>query len=255
MATKLIDESVAPYDSARILSNSDSGASAWAHNRPTTHGMSLSPHEFRMAAAIRTGTALSGDDECICGERLTTHHATSCRKIAARIWRHDWLVDDVFNFLRSHRIWARKEVHVVSGSDARIDILARIDGVFYWCDVMVTQPACVSYIRQGSNSREGVALSIGEKKKFAEWNGRRPPPGAVVVPLVMETSGRLGKHFKKFLKLITKAVKAQRPSTYVGSQPFTMVPAFVRQLSVTMQKGNVAMVDQAERESSIVGSH
>ena len=140
---------------------------------------------------------------------------------------------------------------MVHGSQARIDILARIDGIFYWCDVMVTQPSCASYLKLGSASRAGAAAKAGETKKFSEWNRRNPPPNVVVMPLVIETSGRLGEHFKRFLRDVANAVKARRARGHIGSQPFTRVPAFVRQLSVTLQRGNVAMVDQAERESQV----
>ena len=251
MATGLVDESVPPPDRARILSNCDSGASAWGHTRPTKFRLALSPHEYAMAVAIRNGTALTGDGVCICGASLTTHHATSCHKIAARIWRHDWLVEDILDFLHSHGLWARKEVHVVRGSQARIDILALIDGIYYWCDVMVTQPSCVSYLKRGSDTRAGAAAKEGETKKFSEWNNRNPPPGVEVMPLVIETSGRLGEHFKRFLRIVASAVKARRARGHIGSQPFTKVPAFVRQLSVTLQRGNVAMIDQAQRESQV----
>ena len=59
MATGLVDDSVPPPDRARILSNSDSGASAWGHTRPTKLRLALSPHEYAMAVAIRNGTALT----------------------------------------------------------------------------------------------------------------------------------------------------------------------------------------------------
>ena len=158
MATGLVDDSVPPPDRARILSNSDSGASAWGHTRPTKLRLALSPHEYAMAVAIRNGTALTGDDVCICGARLTTHHATSCHKIAARIWRHDWLVEDILDFLHSHGLWARKEVYVVHGSQARIDILAR-----RWHLLLVRRDGYSAFMCVISQARIGFACRSGCK--------------------------------------------------------------------------------------------
>ena len=74
-----------------------------------------------------------------------------------------------------------------------------------------------------------------------------PGPDVKILPLVMETSGRLGGHFKKFLKLVAESAEADGIGPALGCQPFTTVQAVVRELVLTLQKGNVAMVDETER--------
>ncbi len=249
LGAKLITDSTPPAERARIISKSDNAAAAWSHTRPTKVSLRMSPHEVKVSAAVLNGTAFDGSTLCICGLPLTTAHATSCRKLSARIMRHDWLVQECLDILLLLGLWARKEVQVVPGTDARIDLLFRIDGVYYWCDVMVTQPCCQSYLDMGSAVTPGAALKAGEAKKFHEWNNRHPPAGVVILPLVLEASGRMGSHFKKFLKLIVKHATDNRASSAFGSQPFSFVSNLVRQLSVTLHRGNVAMVDQAEQLS------
>jgi hypothetical protein len=109
---------------------------------------------------------------------------------------------------------------------------------------MVTEPSCETYLSLGSGQHAGVAIKQGEAKKFRIWNNRNPPAGVVIVPLVMESSGRIGGHFKKFLKVVMEAVKEHNGDA-MSAQPYTKVIDIVRQLSVTMQKGNVAIIDEA----------
>ena len=123
-------------------------------------------------------------------------------------------------------------------SKCRIDIVTRIDGVMHWCDVMVTEPSSATYLALGSGVRPGVALVEGQKRKFRHWSPRAGP-GIVVVPLVMETSGRLGSHFKSFLSKVVRAAIARREATGSLSQQYTSVSTIARQLSVTVQKATL----------------
>ena len=207
----------------------------------------MSPHEWKVACALRHHW-LRDDGTCVCGARLTATHMLSCRHLRARITRHDWILQDVLDFLHSLGIWAQKEIVISPDGKCRVDIVARIDGVMYWCDVMVTEPSSKTYLDLGSAKRAEVAIEEGHKKKFRHWNPQAPPE-VIVVPLVMETSGRLGKHFKSFIATAVKSAAAKRRATGALSQPYTSVPTIVRQLSVTVQKGNVAMVDEAGRRA------
>jgi hypothetical protein len=174
----------------------------------------------------------------------------SCKHLRARITRHDWLVQDVVDFLHSLGIWDQKEVIISSEGKWRVVIVTRIDGAMHWCDVMVTEPSSATYLALGSADRPGVALVEGQKKKFRHWNPKARP-GIVIVPLVMETSGRLGNHFKTFLSKVVRSAIARREAMGALSQPYTSVSTIARQLSVTVQKGNVAMVDEACRRARV----
>jgi hypothetical protein len=209
----------------------------------------MSPHEWRVASALRHHW-LHDDGTCVCGAPLTATHMVSCRHLRARITRHDWILQDVLDFLHSLGIWAQKELLISSDGKWRVDIVARIDGVIYWCDVMITEPSCDTYLKLGSAERPDVAIEEGHKKKFRHWN-QQIKVGVVIVPLVMETSGRLGKHFKAFIATAVKSAIAKRKATGALSQPYTSASTIVRQLSVTVQKGNVAMVDEACRRARV----
>ena len=119
----------------------------------------------------------------------------------------------------------------------------------HWCDVMVTEPSSATYLALGSADRPGVALAEGQKK-IRHWSPKAGPD-ITVVPLVMETSGRLGSQFKGFLSKVVRSAKARRVATGALSQPYTSVSTIARQLSVTIQKGNVAMVDEACRRARV----
>lgn len=242
-------QSVSSADRARNLSKSDSSASAFLHTLPRKQSLMMSPHEWQVASALRHGW-LHDDGSCACGALLTPAHMVSCRHLRARITRHDWLVQDVVDFLHSLGIWAQKEVIISSEGKWRVDIVTRIDGVMHWCDVMVTEPSSATYLNLGSADRPAVALVEGQKKKLRHWLPKAGR-GIVIVPLVMETSGRLGNRFKDFLSKVVDSANARRKATGSLSQPYSSVSSIVRQLSITVQKGNVAMVDEACRRARV----
>ena len=200
---------VSPADCARILSNSDSGASSTLHTRPTKRALILSRHQCLTYLALRHGTLYDGSRKCVCGKPLTNGHVLGCKRLSSRIWRHDLIVQVVYDYIRKMGIAARKEVMINPSKDWRVDVLAHIDGVTYWLDVNITEPSSPSFLAMGSGARPGVAARFAEKRKFSQWNRRSPGPDVKILPLVMETSGRLGGHFKKFLKLVAESAESK----------------------------------------------
>jgi hypothetical protein len=131
-----------------------------------------------------------------------------------------------------------REGSVVSDTgENRIDIWTRVDGVVKWCDVTVTDPCNESVVAEASKSA-GAAARKAESKKRSSWKDLATAAGADVVPLAFETTGFRGDALNKFLREM-EASSAEGPSRH----------SLLVQLSVTMQKFNVAMVRMAGRQA------
>ena len=124
----------------------------------------------------------------------------------------------------------RKEVVGLCANE-RVDLWVYNNGVTYWCDVTVVEPANPSY--PASASREASALASAESKKRSKW-GRLKPAGVLDLPLAMESSGRSGEQFEDFLSTM------EAEST--GGQGRGRLLA---QLSVTCMRFNAQMVCEA----------
>jgi hypothetical protein len=133
-----------PADAARNTSNSNSASAAWTRAVPTEPCLVMNPHEFRTAHKIRCGQPLFPHDsfsKCKCGTKLSNAHALSCKHLRSRFIRHDSIVQDIFEWLRSQSIHAVKEFLPLPDSSARVDIWIRHRGVVYWCDVHIREPS------------------------------------------------------------------------------------------------------------------
>ena len=147
------------------------------------------------------------------------------------------LLDDVMQWLRRRRINVSKEVSGLTKSRSeRVDVLVRCEGLVYWCDVSVAEPASASYLEQ-SCKKAGWAASKAEAAKTSKWK-KFAPSGVRVQPLVMETSGRVGRAMGTFLKTMEKASASGATDTYSRSD-------LVMQLSVTCLRFNAQCVREA----------
>ena len=117
-----------------------------------------------------------------------------------------------------------------------MDLWVRIDGVVRWCDLTVSEPGVRSALA-ASSVRAGSAAKAAEARKLSKWTPRAPA-NVVVEPLAMETTGRVGEAMQKFLRF------AQESSS--GEVSCAML---VVQLSVTMAKLNVALLQEAGRKA------
>ena len=104
----------------------------------------------------------------------------------------------------------------------------------------MSDPCNASYLRY-SSKEIGYTIRSGEKAKVSHWKQRANDagiPGITVIPIVFETSGRIGEIFRDFIKHVVQ-------QTGTGPKQDKLWD----QLSVTLQRGNVAMIDEAVRKS------
>jgi hypothetical protein len=243
-----------PKVAARILSNQHSGATAWLRALPVKPSLRMEPLVFRQAVgifcgiaplALPSGTRCCLAKDCRVGNAvLDLPHALSCKGLSAVKTRHDTILGDLHNYMRLRRVLVKKE-WFADGSKSRkwrVDLWVRTDDAQeIWTDVSITEPGCATYLAVGSDRKAGVAAKKRESVKMADWSkvvrdlGR---VGVQVAPLVLETTGRLGGDFEKFLSTI-ESVSRGGPRTHLISQ-----------ISVTLAKWNVECVREAGRKAA-----
>ena len=123
----------------------------------------------------------------------------------------------------------------------RADLWIRTDdGQELWCDVSIPEPGCRSYLKLGSAREAGVAARKAESNKLSHWNSiihRYGKAAVKAVPIILESTGFLGKSFEAFLKTIE--------SVSVGPSRAKLIS----QISVTLMKCNVDCVREAGRKA------
>jgi hypothetical protein len=229
-----------PTLAARNLSNRHSGATAWLRIVPVRRSLRFTPSEFRAVARIFSGARPRAlpNVPCKCKAELTLAHALSCRHLRGRFLRHDALVEDVFQWLRRRRIHSVKETYVSDKGEDRVDIWVRADSTVMWCDVTVTDPSCKSIVAAAAKN-VGAAAKRADGQKRSAWRDLAEAENADVVPLVFETSGRRGTALEKFLREMERASEDDGPSKR----------ELLDQLSITVQKFNVAMIREAGQKA------
>jgi hypothetical protein len=235
-----------PALAARIKSNQHRGASAWLRALPTKASLRFDPLEFRQATEIYCNWLSGVPPETRC--RLTTDckkdqpllrlpHALTCKSLAARFTRHDAVVSDIFNWLRSRKIVVKKEFMPIPGKCNRVDLWARTDdGQVFWCDVSLPDPAQQTYLENGSASSGGVAAKAIESVKNSKWS-KLVPAGVQLFPLVIENTGYVGGLAEEFFRRICASTETGRSLNNL-----------VTQISVTLQKYNVQCVREIGRK-------
>ena len=134
----------------------------------------------------------------------------------------------------------KKEILTTPDMKQRLDLWVRTDdGVVSWCDVSIAEPGRKTYLALGSDTQAGVAAKQAESHKKSVW-GSRAPPGVMVTPLVLETTGHIGASLLSFMALVQKS----HPS---GPSQWDLIT----RISVTVAKFNVECVREAGRKACV----
>ena len=129
------------------------------------------------------------------------------------MWRHDLVVDAVYKILRRNGFPAQKEVRVHPGTEKRMDVVTRFGGEVMWFDVSVVDPVAPTYIG-GAAKVPGAAAGARAKEKQRRWEAIAREHSAQFCPLVIETSGRLGKSFVQFRKKLAELVVGEEKAPW-----------------------------------------
>jgi hypothetical protein len=227
-------------------------ASAWLETLPTAPPLRLDDGAFRAALRRRLGECNlpsgSPDATCFCRTSLRAtdaEHALTCRSPnALRVLRHDDIVDVVRSMLRRGGVPSTKEprlpvLHLQGPSSARPpagargNLLFSLEGEQWVGDVSIIHPGAATY-RAAAAQTDGSAAARRDVEKTSHY--RRYGAGCYhVVPLTVETYGRLGKPLMKLITDVGASAAQQGDDTFTRDQFITGV---LRELSVCLCRRN-----------------
>ena len=226
-------------DTARLISCSGRGASAWL-----TNPIWMPDYAFKFAIRLRLGLPLSDNLPITCPTcdyPLNTDpaHIIACRKAVGlnKSWRHvirDFLVGCL------HRAGIRAVTEALYYNDAMP--VPDIDVTFpcydtELVDVRLTTPTCGSYVALGQSSL-GVA-SFHERRKERDYKSEVDRLHISFTPFVLETFGAIADKASAFIdRIVDNAVDAA--PTLFSRDAFRS--DIVNELSITLQIGNANVI-------------
>src|ERR1043165_4861964 len=118
----LIQDTIDPYNTARLKAVSSPHASDWLHALPITAcGLRLDNEDVRVAVGLRLGAAICEPHICACGARIDARgsHGLSCSLGFGRIARHNTINDIIHRSLSKAGIPSIKEPPGLLRTDGR----------------------------------------------------------------------------------------------------------------------------------------
>jgi len=263
---------------ARVRSCGGPGAGAWLSAIPADGGLSFTDEEFATAARFRLGQHLclgglrrgdayvtAGPGRCA-GERCRGVldaqglHAATCLVGGRRKRTHDAMRDLYGDLLPGGAYAVQREQHVpgwdrwvrrANGLWAReraildLRLEAPPDAPLTYLDTVVTHP-CAATFCHGAAATDGYAAALAEAGKHARY----PPNPRVsgrLVPLAVETYGRLGEEGLRFLRRAAGRACTRTTTLAVlgGEGPPAVLGAWLERQSVALQKNNAAALKAA----------
>ena len=200
----------------------------WLVATPYRHlGFELHQLEFVDSVGLRYGFELKDmKSKCICGKQNSGDHALSCSTGGYSILRHDSIRNLMAEICAYAGLKVEKEkllqpcdnhnLHFASNiaPEARMDIVA--NGLWLpmqsaYMDVRVFHPNAPSYIKQPMIS---LYKSREAAKRQAYGQRVREVEGGTFTPLVMSTSGGVGREFDKMIRKVAGRVVKKTEEQY-----------------------------------------
>ena len=273
LAELLTDHAVPRGAKARVRSCGGPGAGAWLAALPADAGLSFSDEEFAVALRFRLG-----QDLCLAGQRCANTyvtagdgrrvgdrcrgtldaaglHAATCLVGGRRKHTHNGQRDLWAQQLPGAGYAVQQEQHVPGWDrwkqrrnglwvlehailDLRLE--APPDAPVTYLDVAVAHPCAGTYVGDAA-TEDGYAARKAEERKHERY-----PPNARVrgrlVPLAVETYGRLGEEGLRFLRRAAGRACTRTTALAVlgGEGPPAALGAWLQRQSVALQKQNAA---------------
>ena len=213
------------YRLARNISGACNEAMLWTSAIPTSPDMIIPPATFRILVAQALGNPLPGFQRvqhrrCLCGASLghEGYHMLSCY----RTYAHDKVVRVINDMCRSSKLASEVEPLNTMNGDRRPDILIpnlRSDGKSYLGDFASVDPTRISSIQLGWCTPGHAALQRAQEKRDS-YHGFYDPSAFEMIPLIMETTGRMHVGFKRFLAEVATFASKHLPTGGVGEHRF-----------------------------------
>ena len=249
---QLCDE---PKDAARLLSLKQKYAPTTLTLIPLTISEELKDSELRQHIRHVLGLPPTDDPtlHCRCGKLMAAGHAHACLSIrqTATTERHDTVAHTIQLLLnegggpRVQREYRPRRIHGVRQTRLRPDL--KIDDDIL-ADIVVCNPHCDSYVKQGSNRIALKAAKINENRKRAKYADLAASERSKFVPLAFESFGAWGSEAIDFFgRMADVAVERSYAGTVKRGEWLHRVR---EQIAVAIVKGNSRLVNAALREAN-----
>ena len=245
----------------------EAGSSSWLTALPlVAQGFSLHKGAFRDAVRIRYGWALENvPSNCVCGAPFTTDHAMTCSTGGFPTLRHNEVRDLTANLLDEvcSDVAIEPSLQPLSGETlprstnredgARLNIRARnfwgtAQQVAFF-DVRIFHPNAASY----RSSSVSSLYRQHEKSKRQEYEARvREVERGCFTPLVLTTSGGMGREATTFYKRLADLLATKRNCPYsvtMGWIRCCLAFAMLRSALLCAQGSRKLRASAAARES------
>ena len=224
--TELLDQD-RRGDAAHLVSASQRGTARWLCAKGGwDYRVQFDAGEYQAALGIRllmNPFPAAGNDSCRCMNPRIRYaeaplHALGCQcNQIYRNMRHDQVRDHLLELVK--RLDKDADVYKerwledgTGGQGKRCDIWYRKAGTVYVIDVSVVEPCSIAHLDKHSDRDEEAAAKVQEKVKQRHYEGcpiLEEGGGAVLIPFVVESTGRMGPQARDFFDLVTKEQKLQ----------------------------------------------
>ena len=208
----------------------EKGASTWLTSLPIdNHGFALHKSGFRDALALRYGWTLTNQpSHCNCGQTFSIEHALSCKTGGYPALRHNEVRDITASWLTEvcHGVAIEPHLQSLTGEElshnsAITDDGARLDVAMYgfwggrfekaFVDVRVFNPCA----RSNRTNSLGTVYRKHKQEKRCHYEQRvREVEHASFTPLVMSTTGGMGRAATTFYKRLAAMISEKRGTDY-----------------------------------------
>ena len=228
------------------VSLSKSHAGDWLTVVPSPGlGLLLRPPEFIAALRYRLGQPVfSRDGPCpACGQQSDRmgDHAMNCAWQGERIARHNWLRDELFNTAVAACLGPTREGRALlpgeGGKPADVFLPHWAQGKDAALDVTVVNPLQAAMVNEAAEAA-GHALQAAHKRKLDKSWEPCNRQGIVFLPLAVES---LGAWHQSAVKEVKKLASAK--ARHSGDDESVEIPRLFQKLSVALQRGNAALLN------------
>ena len=198
---------------------------SWTSAIRTSPDLVIPPAVFRTLVAHALGIPLPGfhniqHRRCLCGTSLgyEGHHLLSCY----RTYAHDNAVRVIHEMCRAAKLVSEVEPTGLLLGEHRPDLSIpnlRADGRTYLADFASVDPTRLSSI-QAAWFTVGHAASQRDQEKRDAYVGIYNPTAYAVLPLVMETTGRMHHGLRQFVSEVAAFASKHLPRGGIGEKRF-----------------------------------
>jgi hypothetical protein len=246
------------------LSSACNEAMLWTSAIPTSPDMVIQPALFRILVAHALGLPLPGfltlrNRTCSCRASLghEGYHLLACY----RTFAHDRVVRVLNDMCRTAGLVSDVEPVGMMSGERRPDLLVsnlREDGKAYLADFASVDPIRQSSI-ETSWFTPGVAAYEREQEKLESYHGHFDPTAFEMIPLAMETTGRMTPKFRQFLSEVATYASTHLETGGVGPHRFRarflkfwktkLMVTFLKSLARSAAETQQAILDRSVRNT------